>query len=128
MAVIIVHTAIINRQGKILVLRRSLKEKVLPGFWDLPGGTVWLKENPLAGAIREVKEECGLKISNLKPLALTSNWDRIKKDNFVTLIFYSKNYQGQIKLDYRDHDDYAWLKKAEIKKLKAVPYLKSLDI
>lgn len=69
MATIISHVAIVNRQGKILILRRSLGEKILPGLWDLPGGTARLKEGPTEAAIREAREECGLIVSNLKPLA-----------------------------------------------------------
>jgi 8-oxo-dGTP diphosphatase len=122
MAIIISHTAIIDKQGRILVLRRSASEKVLPGFWDFPGGTVKLKEDPAAGAIREVKEECGLRVSGLRLLACTSNWDRKKQENFVTLIFITKKYSGRVKLNHRDHEEYAWLTKKELKTIKAVEY------
>jgi 8-oxo-dGTP diphosphatase len=126
MAVIISHTAIIDKRGRTLVLRRSASEKVLPGFWDLPGGTVRLKEGPTAGAIREVKEECGLKVSGLKLLACTSNWDRKKQENFVTLIFITKKYSGRIKLNHRDHEEYAWLEKKELKKINTVGYFQEI--
>ena len=126
MAIIISHTAIINKKGQLLVLRRSDKEKVLPGYWDLPGGTVRLKENPIVGAVREAKEECGLKINDLKIIFCSSNWDKIKQEKFVTLVFLSNKYSGQLKLNFKDHEEFAWLDKKEIKKLKIVGYLKEV--
>jgi 8-oxo-dGTP diphosphatase len=39
-------------------------------FWLLPGGHVELNEAPLRGAIREVKEELGLEISDVKLLCV----------------------------------------------------------
>ncbi len=126
MAIIISHTLIFDKQGRMLVLRRSNKEKTLPGYWDLPGGTVRLKEDPMAGAIREVKEECGLKVSDLRLLTYISNWDRIKQEKFVTLIFTTNQYRGTIKLNAKDHQRYAWLSKAEIEKIKRVKYFKEI--
>ena len=124
MAIIISHTAIINKQGRILVLQRSFKDKVLPGFWDLPGGTARINEKPITAAIREAKEECGLKIKDLKILACVSNWDKAKQENFITLIFITKKYSEHIKLNPRDHVEYAWLTKQQLKRIKTVKYFK----
>ncbi len=126
MAIIISHTVIIDKEGRIFVLRRSDKEKILPGYWDLPGGTVRLKEDPMIGAIREVREECGLKVNNLRLFAYTSNWDKIKQKKFVTLIFITKKYSGSIKLNLNDHEEYAWLSEMDLKKIKTVKYFKEL--
>lgn len=126
MAIIISHTLILDKEGHILVLCRSDKEKILPGYWDLPGGTVRLKEDPMVGAIREVKEECGLKVSDLRLFAHTSNWDKVKQERFVTLIFKTNKYSGVIKLNPKDHQKYAWLSEAEIKKIKRVKYFKEI--
>lgn len=126
MAIIIAHTLIFNKEGRMLVLCRSNKDKVLPGYWDLPGGTVRLKEDPMVGAIREAKEECGLKVSDLKLFAYTSNWDKFKQEQFITLIFKTNKYSGVIKLSPKDHQKYAWLSEAEIKKIKKVKYFKEI--
>lgn len=126
MAIIISHTAIIDRQGRMLVLRRSTREKVFPRYWDLPGGTVRLKEDPMVGAVRETKEECNLKVKDLKLLAQNSIWDKSKQEKFVTLIFTTKKYSGQIKLNQHDHEEYAWLTKKELRKVKTVGYFKEI--
>lgn len=126
MSTVISATAIIDRRGRILVLRRSPKEKVLPGFWDLPGGTSRLKESPEAAAIREVKEECGLRVGNLRLFGHISEWDKGKQEKFVTLIFETRKYQGRIKLNPRDHEEYAWMTKTELRKVKTVKYFKEI--
>jgi 8-oxo-dGTP pyrophosphatase MutT (NUDIX family) len=57
---------IIKAEGKILLVKPWLGS----GVWDLPGGGLHLKEEPKAGALREVYEETGieLKKSELKSL------------------------------------------------------------
>lgn len=43
---LIVHTAIENEEGSILILQRSKENDVLPEYWDIPGGTLEDGENP----------------------------------------------------------------------------------
>jgi len=56
-----IHVAI-QRKGKYLVLKRSRNDQHTPGGWDLPGGGVGSGEQPYTAAIRETKEEAGIKI------------------------------------------------------------------
>ncbi len=53
-----------NSKGELLLVER----KVDPGkgLWDIPGGFVDLEENAEESMIREIKEETGLDIQNLK--------------------------------------------------------------
>ncbi|HTN21234.1 MAG TPA: NUDIX domain-containing protein [Pelobium sp.] len=48
-----------NEEGKCLFIHRH-------GRWDLPKGKLELKERKRDAAVREVEEECGLKIKKLK--------------------------------------------------------------
>jgi len=98
MSQIIVHTLIFNSKKEFLLLKRALTEKVLPGFWDIPGGTLRRYEDPLLGAIRETKEEAGIKIRNLKLFAYTANVDSKKREQFTRLIFRADYASGKIKL------------------------------
>jgi 8-oxo-dGTP diphosphatase len=45
--------------GKILLLHRNTKDRVQ---WELPGGKVEIDEKPEEAAVREIKEELGVKI------------------------------------------------------------------
>jgi 8-oxo-dGTP diphosphatase len=123
MSILVANTAILNKQGEILLLRRSANDEFMPGFWDLPGGKVEAREHPLAAAIRETEEEAGLQVKDLKPLTVHANWDKKKQKHFVSLIFYTKKYHGRLQLNPKDHDDYIWINQAKIKKLDGVPYL-----
>lgn len=56
-----------------------------------------------------------------------SNWDNDKQEKFVTIIFVCQKYKGKIKLNPKDHDDYAWVDGEEIKRVKTVRYLKGIE-
>ncbi|MGB2791584.1 MAG: NUDIX domain-containing protein, partial [Candidatus Moraniibacteriota bacterium] len=62
---LIVHALIVNADGEVLLIKRSETEDVLPGVWDIPGGTLEDGEDPKDGATREVKEETNLEVRNL---------------------------------------------------------------
>jgi ADP-ribose pyrophosphatase len=55
---------IFNREGKILVLRRSGTALSNPGKWDFPGGDLEFGEDAIGGIIREIREETGLEVKN----------------------------------------------------------------
>jgi 8-oxo-dGTP diphosphatase len=59
---VVVHVWIMNSKNEILVTKRHPK-KTYPGLWECPGGSVIKGESSLQGAIREVKEEIGIKLS-----------------------------------------------------------------
>ncbi len=120
---LIVHTLILNPKNQVLIIKRAKQEKVLPGLWDLPGGSLRLKEGPAKGAIREAFEETGLKIIEPKIFASVSNWDKAKQTQFIILFFWTKKYRGRLKLNFQDHDEYQWANSKKIKKLKTVSYL-----
>lgn len=50
---------VVRHQDKILVVKSWLGR----GKWDLPGGGLHKNEAPSVGAVRELREELGLKIS-----------------------------------------------------------------
>lgn len=46
--------------GEFLMFKRSATKKIFPGWLAFPGGHIDEGENPLAAAIREVREEVGI--------------------------------------------------------------------
>jgi 8-oxo-dGTP diphosphatase len=55
-------------EGKALIIRRSIKESFLPGYFELPGGKVNFGEHPEVALIREFKEETRLNITVKQPI------------------------------------------------------------
>jgi isopentenyldiphosphate isomerase len=67
----VVHVLVINREGDILLQKRSQKKDVAPGKWDTSvGGHVGIGENLLSSSKREMHEELG--ISGHEPECLYS--------------------------------------------------------
>ncbi|MDP2656645.1 MAG: NUDIX hydrolase [bacterium] len=106
---LIVHALLYNQKHEVLLIRRSLVDDVLPGMWDIPGGTLEDGEDLQNGAVREVKEETGLDIKNLNLFHYTSNVDQTKDIEFIRLIFIGQCDDTEIVLNPEDHDEYRWV-------------------
>lgn len=102
---------ITNIEGKILVLKRTPKALSNPNLWDLPGGDLEFGENAISGMIREIKEETGLDINELRPFDVDSRIDE-KGDFWVTVAYESEHKSGNIVLSF-EHDEYKWVSRGE---------------
>lgn len=120
---LIIHTVVTNDRGEVLILQRSKGNDVLPGYWDLPGGTLEDGEDPAEGAIREAKEETGLHISDVKLFFHKSNVDTLKDKQFVTLIFHTKSFESSVVVNPEEHDAYIWIDILDIANYQTVEYL-----
>ncbi|HEX4104359.1 MAG TPA: NUDIX domain-containing protein [Candidatus Paceibacterota bacterium] len=126
----VVATALVVRDGKFLITKRSTSEKVFPGKWTSPGGKVtredyeslpwsapshpqWYNVMELA-LRREVREETGLEIE--KPNYLT-DLVFIRPDGYpvVTFSYWARYKRGEVKLNH-EMTDFAWVTAEEAKK------------
>lgn len=124
----ITSTAIIYKDNKYLLLKRSLSKKAFPGKWTVPGGGLetddyvntkkttadhwyFAIENSLR---REIKEECNLEVGKMKYLLDIAF---IKPDGTPAIIlsFYCPYKSGMVKLD-EDNIESAWVTYKEAKK------------
>ena len=86
-----------NSEGKVLLQKRSDT-----GDWCVPGGALEPGETYVEAATREVREEVGIEVSDLKLFGLYSGEDRMihypNGDNVYSLsvIFTTRNYTGTI--------------------------------
>ncbi len=78
-----------------------------PDSWCLPGGKQEFNETIFEGAIREVKEETNLDISDL---AVFNAADDIQPGkHFVTIQVIAKGHNGELKVMEKDkQDDWKW--------------------
>lgn len=121
---LIVHALVVNR-GKILILKRAKEKDPLKDHWDFPGGTLEDGEEPTLGAKREVTEETGLVLKELRLFYCVSNLDDLKNKQFITLIFLGETdvEPKNIRLSEREHSQFRWVKIDELNNFQTVNYV-----
>ena len=85
--------ALIDWQGKVLISLRS-EDKILPNYWEFPGGKIKTNESPDHAIIREIKEELTLDINkkSLKPLSF--NTHTYEEFHAVIFFYICRNWNG----------------------------------
>jgi 8-oxo-dGTP diphosphatase len=105
--------ALIFKDDKFLILKRSIGARSHHFKWDLPGGAVEFKEHPVSAVIREVKEETSLDVDCLFPI---TTWTFMANDNCqvigITFLCQARHFGGIILS--KEHEDYAWIQKYEV--------------
>lgn len=117
-------TILVRKDGKFLAIKRSKTAPSRPLYWDLPGGELEFGEDSEEGATREVKEETGLEISNLKLLCVVSGLNDIK-DFWVTVCYVAEPSTHDVVLSY-EHDDFLWVTPEEFLRMKISPRNKKI--
>lgn len=123
---VLVNAAII-KNGEMLIIQRSDREKHQAGKWCLPGGKLEETEEVIDSlektAKREIKEETGI---NIEPLSVIyNNTFKHSEDNQLTLaiIFLCIWKSGEAKpLD--DTQNVKWIKEDEINNYHFPPNVK----
>src|SRR3990167_10216294 len=124
----VVATAIIIKDGKFLIAKRAEWEKAFPNEWTVPGGKLEMNDYiklpkstknqwyNIAQILleREVMEEVGLKIKNIRYLC-DLVFIRPDKIPVFTMSFYADYKSGKVKLT-KDLTEYAWVTLKEARK------------
>lgn len=122
-------TAIIVKEGKYLITKRSKNKKRFPSKWTVPGGklettdytdlpkdTKFYWYNVLEKVLkREVKEEVGINISGTEYVTSLAT---IHGDGNPSLVVscMADYKSGKIKLQEEETEDFAWVSLKEAKK------------
>jgi mutator protein MutT len=114
-----IHAAAVifeNEHGEILVLKR--RDNSPEGrTWGLVGGKVEAGEDPKTAAIREVQEEIGHVIDDLKlEFVKTYHWDRDDLDiTFDVFKLPALTDDVAVALEEDKHSEHRWAKPADLR-------------
>ncbi|WKW51394.1 NUDIX domain-containing protein [Rhodomicrobium lacus] len=100
--------AIIQRDGGVLILRRSPDEAFLAGLHEIPSGGVEPGEDLLAALSREIKEETGLTVATVRGYVnafdyMSGSGRRTRQLNFIVEVD-----DGPVTLNPEEHDAFLW--------------------
>jgi len=105
-----VVAALIEKDNKILIAKRSTGDEYVYDKWEFPGGKVEPNESEIDAIEREIFEEFELKI---KAKEFITNNIYTSPTKTVDLRLYRCDYiSGEFKL--HDHSDYKWVKKEDL--------------
>ena len=99
---------------KILLIKRG--NEPYKDCWAFPGGFLNMDENAEQGALRELKEETGLNLNNIKELGTYSDVNRDPRERVISIAFYAITRKSEV----QGGDDAA---KAQWFALDEVPHL-----
>lgn len=119
---------VLNKENDILYIQRL-------GYYDFPKGKLEKGESSKNGALREVCEECGILLSDLKIGKKITNiyhiYELSGKYILKKTIWYLMNYSGNYNLTPQKEEDITeigWLKKSDLDKFRSLTYLSLKDL
>lgn len=99
----VVHVLVFNKMGELLLQKRSMSKDVAPGRWDTSvGGHLNPGEDPLSTARREMSEELGISLGQLKFLYTYIHTNSYETELVYT---YSCHYEGEIYFNPSEIDE-----------------------
>lgn len=112
-----------NRNGELLFCRMSPDRGVFPGQWGFPGGGIKRGEHMETALRRELKEELGIGIEDIRPAFFK---DGLHKKTFadgtkvpiymIFLLFHCTALEDDLQLN-DEFVEYLWVKEHEVDKL-----------
>lgn len=123
---VICANVFIRKDGKYLLMKRSPDKKYAPNKIHPFGGKMDKGENPYIGAVREVREEVGIEIENLKLEAVIYELDPDKELAADWIVFYfSADYKSG-EVIKSEEGEVVYLTDDEVKKSDLFPSVKTI--
>ncbi len=114
---VLVTCAVLFSGTKVLCTQRSTT-MTLPGLWEFPGGKIEVGESPEECLAREIREELGISITIIQPMAPSEY--SYRPGIMIHLLPFICNWdQGELTLI--EHQAARWLRKEELKTLNWAP-------
>ncbi len=122
---------LLNEEGKLLILKRSEKVRTYKGQWGGVAGYVEENEKPFDTAIKEIKEEVGLRKNDINlvkqygPVEFTDFYEGDYYDWKIYVFVFIIKKNSKINIDW-EHIEKKWISPSEIGEYNTVPFLKDI--
>lgn len=118
-----VGALILNRQGQVLLAKSSKWQN----RFTLPGGHIELGETVEDALKREIKEEVGLEIKNIRFLQFQEaiySPEFIYRKHFVFLDFLCEAKTDRVQIDNKEIQDFLWVDPQKALEINVEPFSK----
>ena len=105
-----VVSGVVERDGEILLLRRGPTNDHAPGEWEPGSGGLDPGESPAAAVVREVKEETGLDVEVVAPLATFRFLRGAARAERLGISFHCRVVGGTLRIS-AEHDAARWIRR-----------------
>lgn len=116
----------VRKDGKYLLLKRSPLKKYAPNFIHPIGGKVDPNENPYTGAQRELLEEAGIRVKNMRLEAVIMEIKPVKGEDENWLIFHFSADYDSGELLTTEEGEFVFLDPADIPTQNLFPSVKPI--
>jgi len=117
----------IRKDGKWLMLKRSEQKRFAPGYFHTVGGKIDPDEDPYTGALREVKEEAGVAVKNMRLEAVTFEIAPVKENRDENwLCFYSSADYDSGEVAQTEEGELILIDGADILDQKLIPSIRAI--
>jgi len=99
---------VIEKDGTVLVLRRSPSKDHAPGEWETGSGRVEAGETPEQAVHREVREETGLQVEIMGPVDTFHFYRGASCEEVIGITFWCRHAGGEFTM-CEEHDRAEWL-------------------
>jgi 8-oxo-dGTP diphosphatase len=99
---------VIERDGEVLLLKRSRAKDHAPGEWETGSGGILSGEMPVAAVVREAKEETGLDVEVVRPIDAFHFYRGVERRETIGITFHCHVRDGALRLS-DEHEEAKWV-------------------
>ena len=109
-----IATAVLMREGRVLMLHRHPQRQAYPDCWGLVGGHVESGESPAEAISRECLEELGVRIHDPQPIPMTVTNPALEMHGFLVTRWEGEPFNAAPE----EHDELRWFRPSDLSEMR----------
>jgi nucleoside triphosphatase len=112
-----------NSEGKLLFCKMAPDRGVFPGEWGFPGGGIEPGEKMVQALRRELREELGIEVENIRPAFFKDGtYSKLMKDGsqvetYMIFLLFHCNFSGDVLALNDEFTEHRWVAEREVGEL-----------